>query len=124
MRSRVWLVLLFLCVGSVTAFGQSTSGTISGRVIDAQKLPIPGVTATVTSPTLQGTREAVTSTNGDYILTLLPSGVYVVQFELSGFGTQMRTATVAPTQVVPLDVEMGPAGVTEPGQARATPAAE
>ena len=34
-------------------------------------------------------------------------------FELSGFGTQTRTVTVAPTQVVPVEVEMGPASVTE-----------
>ncbi len=95
------------------ALAQSTTGTISGRVVDAQGLPVPGVTIVATSPNLQGTRETVTSANGDYILSLLPSGAYTVVFELSGFGPQTRNVSVAPTQVVPLEVELGPAALSE-----------
>jgi outer membrane receptor for ferrienterochelin and colicin len=111
---RVWvgLVAAVLAIASV-AMAQSTTGTISGRVVDAQGLPVPGVTIVAVSPNLQGTRETVTSVNGDYILSLLPSGAYTVTFELSGFGTQTRTVTVAPTQVVPLEIEMGPAALSE-----------
>jgi type I restriction-modification system DNA methylase subunit len=54
-----------------SAAAQTTTGTISGRVLDAQALPLPGVTVIATSPNLQGTRETVSSANGDYILTLL-----------------------------------------------------
>ena len=96
-----------------SAFAQATNGTISGRVTDTQDLGVPGVTVTATAPTLQGTRETVTSENGDYILPLLPSGVYTVTFELSGFGTVSQTVTVAPAQSVPLSVEMGPAALSE-----------
>ena len=46
---------------------------------------LPGVTVNAESPNLQGIRTAVTSENGDYIFTLLPSGAYTVTFELSGF---------------------------------------
>jgi outer membrane receptor protein involved in Fe transport len=112
MRVARWCAAALLIV-SATAQAQSTTGTISGRVSDAQGLPVPGVTVTATSPNLQGTRETVTSTNGDYILSLLPSGTYTVAFELSGFGTQTRSVTVAPTQVVPLEIEMGPAAFSE-----------
>ncbi len=113
MRLNVFVICAALCLAAVCASAQSTTGTISGRVVDGQGLPIPGVTVTVTSPNLQGTRETVTSANGDYIVSLLPSGVYAVTFELSGFGQQTRSVTVAPTQVVPLEIEMGPAAVTE-----------
>ena len=102
-----------LLVMTSTAVAQSTTGTISGRVVDAQGLPVPGVTVVATSPNLQGTRETVTSANGDYIISLLPSGAYTVVFELSGFGPQTRSVNVAPTQVVPLEVEMGLATLTE-----------
>src|SRR5262245_51532670 len=112
MRVGLWAAAVIVACAT-SAYAQSTTGTISGRVVDAQGLPIPGVTVTVMSPNLQGTRETVTSGNGDYILTLLPSGVYTVTFELSGFGTQMRTVTLAPTQVLPVDVEMGAAAITE-----------
>ena len=114
MRIRLLLAFLFaavLCASSAPA--QSTTGTISGRVVDTQDLPIPGVSVTATSPNLQGTRETVTSGNGDYILTLLPSGTYTLTFELIGFQRQQSTVNLAPTQVVPLEVTMGPAALAE-----------
>ena len=107
------LALALALVAETSALAQTTTGTISGRVSDTQALGVPGVTVTASAPTLQGTRETVTSENGDYILTLLPSGVYTITFQLSGFGTQSRTVTLAPTQSVPLSVEMGPAALSE-----------
>ena len=79
------LVVAALVV-SRSAAAQTATGTISGHVVDAQNLSIPGVTITVVSPNLQGSRTAITSTNGDYILPLLPPGQYTITFELSGFG--------------------------------------
>ena len=74
MRAIVWLAVIGVIFTAAPVAAQSTTGTISGRVADSQGLPLPGVTVTATSPNLQGARETVTSENGDYILTLLPSG--------------------------------------------------
>jgi outer membrane receptor for ferrienterochelin and colicin len=112
MRLGIWLVVATLATSGV-AHAQSTSGTISGRVVDQQERSVPGVTVSVESANLQGIRTAVTSENGDYIFTLLPSGQYTITFELSGFERQQRTVSIAPTQVVPVDVTMGLAGVSE-----------
>jgi hypothetical protein len=71
------------------------------------------VTVTATSPNLQGVRSTITSGNGDYAIPLLPSGIYTVSFELSGFQRFTRTETLAPTQVLPIDARMGPAEVVE-----------
>ena len=111
-RILVWIGIASFVFTS-TATAQSATATIVGRVVDQQGLAVPGVTVVAASPNLQGIRETVTSANGDYILSLLPSGVYTLTFELSGFGTQMRTITVAPTQVVPVEVALGPAALTE-----------
>src|SRR5262245_61555312 len=97
---------LTLCLAP-GVFAQSTTATISGRVTDSQGLALPGVTVTAESSALQGTRTTVTSDNGDYILSLLPSGAYTLKFELSGFETQQRTVNVAPTQSVPADATLG-----------------
>jgi hypothetical protein len=102
---------LVICAGAARA--QTTTGTISGHVVDTQNLPVPGVTVSAASPNLQGTRTANTSPNGDYILTLLPPGTYSVTFELSGFQRQAKTVALAPTQAVPLDVALSPAAVSE-----------
>jgi hypothetical protein len=99
------LLLTLLCAPIVSA--QSTTGTISGRVTDAQGLALPGVTVTAESPSLQGARTTVTSENGDYIITLLPSGTYTVRFEITGFETQQRSVNLAPTQTVPVDATLG-----------------
>src|SRR5262245_23327440 len=98
MKVALSFSVAMLAVASL-ASAQTTTGTISGRVIDAQQLPVPGVTVNAESDNLQGIRTTVTSENGDYIITLLPSGVYKLSFELSGFERQQRTVTLAPTQV-------------------------
>ena len=100
----VLLALLYLCGGKARA--QSTTGTIRGHVNDAQGLPLPGVTVSVASPNLQGTRTAVTAENGDFVITVLPSGTYTVTFELSGFQRVSQTVGLAPTQDLPIKVEV------------------
>jgi hypothetical protein len=103
------------CVDSCNGFcgAQNPTGTISGRVVDQGGLVMPGVTVTTTSPNLQGSRTAVTSTNGDYIIPLLPPGEYVVTFELSGFKTVTGNVSVAPTETITFDATMTVGGVSE-----------
>ncbi len=113
MRVRIVLALITLLTIAAAVGAQTTTGTISGRVLDAQGLALPGATVTAKSPNLQGSREAVTSENGDYILTGLPSGPYTITVTLSGFQTHTRNVVLAPTQVLPLEVTLGPAQVTE-----------
>src|SRR5262245_63314238 len=78
-------------IAAAAAAQGNPTGAISGHVIDAGNLPVPGATVTVSSPALQGTRNAVTSANGDYIIPFLPAGEYDVTFELQGFQTVKRT---------------------------------
>src|SRR5215470_16449705 len=111
---RTWLLLavaLLAFAGVATA--QTTNGTISGHVSDAQGLALPGVTVNASSPNLQGVRTVVTSENGDYVLSLLPPGIYTISFELSGFQTSSKAVSLAPTQNLPLNMELGPAAITE-----------
>jgi outer membrane receptor protein involved in Fe transport len=106
-------VALAVLLAAAPASAQTTSGTITGRVIDNQSLAVPGVTVTVEGANLQGALSAVTSENGDYIVPQLPPGTYTVTFTLSGFGRQQRTIAVAPTQTVPLNVTLGVAALDE-----------
>jgi outer membrane receptor protein involved in Fe transport len=111
---RVGLLLALALYGAAgIAAAQSTTATIRGHVADAQGLALPGVTISVTSPNLQGTRVTVSSENGDYVLNLLPSGTYTLTFELTGFQRQQRTVSLAPTQDLPVEVTLGPAAISE-----------
>ena len=119
---RLFCVAVISFAAATSASAQTTTGTISGRVVDSQDLSVPGVTITVSSPALQGIQTTVSSENGDYIVALLPPGTYLLRFELSGFQTQEKSVNVAATQTVPLNVTIGPAAVEEAVVVVGTPA--
>jgi hypothetical protein len=52
--------------------------------------PLPGVTVTLRSPSLQGFRNAFTTINGHWVVPNLPPGEYTVEFTLDGFETVRR----------------------------------
>jgi hypothetical protein len=83
------LFLLATLLLSGAAFAQVTGG-ITGRVVGSDGSGLPGVTVEATSPSLQGSRTAVTDYDGSYRLLLLPPGQYSVSWTLSGFIPQKR----------------------------------
>jgi outer membrane receptor protein involved in Fe transport len=115
MRSRRVLAILGgALLLALPAFAQGIpSGTLGGHVNSAEKQALPGVTVSVTSPALQGTRTATTNGNGDFLLALLPAGDYQVSFEIEGFQKAQRTVKLSAAQTANLDVEMNLTGVAE-----------
>jgi len=87
---------------------------MSGTVKDPSGGVLPGVTVSVSSPALQGTRETVTDGNGFYNLQALPPGSYTVRFALQGFASLENKNVIVPLGSVALvDVNMAVAAVTE-----------
>ncbi len=88
------LTVMSALVFTVSAFAQgggaSSTGTIQGRVTDAQGAVLPGVTVTATSPALLGQQTTVTSETGNYRFPAVPPGTYTVAYELAGFNTVKR----------------------------------
>lgn len=94
---RVLLLILSalaLSVGAMTApaLAQSgTSGTIAGTVRDESGAALPGVTAALTSPSLQLRQIVqVSDAAGNYQFVDLPAGTYRLSFELAGFAASIR----------------------------------
>jgi Carboxypeptidase regulatory-like domain/TonB dependent receptor/TonB-dependent Receptor Plug Domain len=85
MRNRwVVIVLAFLgCVIAGAAAAQDTAGTLGGRTVDAQGLPLPGVAVTVTGA--QGVKTTVSDADGRFTIPFLTPGSYTVHVELQGF---------------------------------------
>ena len=110
--SGIGLALALALAADAAGQGRQT-GTIRGAAVDSQGLSLPGVTVTVGSPSLQGTRTAVTDINGNYALPQLPPGGYSVVFEFSGFGAVEEIATVPLGGEVGVNAVMAPADVTE-----------
>ncbi|MDH3744400.1 MAG: TonB-dependent receptor [Acidobacteriota bacterium] len=88
-KSKIFTGLAFaivaLLVATPIAFAQSTRGDISGTVSADDGSALPGVSVSVTGPTLPGDRSAVTDENGNFRVASLPPGVYTVTFGLDSF---------------------------------------
>lgn len=111
--SKRFLIALCVVVLALPALAQNPTGTLTGRASDDKGEALPGVTVTVTSPALQGTRAAVTSTNGDFIFRFLPPGEYTIKFELQGFSTLETTKKISAAQTITVNAEMPLAQVAE-----------
>ena len=90
------LMATIVCAGAAFAQGggASSTGTIQGRVADAQGAVLPGVTVTATSPALIQPQTTVTSETGNYRFPAVPPGTYALSFELAGFNILTRDGIV------------------------------
>ena len=108
---RITALLVAAVLFAGVAFAQGNpSATLTGRVINEGQ-GLPGVTVTVKSPNLQGTRTAVTSVNGDFVLPQLPPGDYNVTYTMSGFQTVTRQVKLSAAQTSNVQVTMSLAAV-------------
>ena len=102
------LICLFL---NTSGFAQTTA-SLSGTVT-TDGAGLPGVTVTIDSPNLQGTRSAVSDENGTFYFGALPPGRYAVSFELEGMSTVTKTVQVGISQAGRVDAAMRVSGVAE-----------
>ena len=111
MRTFALLVAFVIACAGV-ARGQETTGTINGRVTDAQGLAVPGVSITVSGT--QGTKSATTDAEGRFSMPFLTPGRYDVRAELSGFKVvEQKGITVALGQALDLPLKLEVGGVSE-----------
>ena len=88
--TRGVLSLLALLIAASPALA-GTTGKLSGRVLDAKKQPLPGVTVLFIGQRLG----ALTDTEGRYNVINVPAGAYQVKFQLLGY----RAISVTDVQV-------------------------
>jgi hypothetical protein len=89
--------------------------TIAGVVRDASAAVLPGVTVEASSPALiEKTRTVVSDGTGQYRITDLTPGSYVLTFSLPGFTTVIRDGlAVSGSGVLPVNVELHVGGLKE-----------
>ncbi len=106
-------LVLFLATGM--AFSQLITGSIYGKVQDAQGLAVPGATVTVTSPQHIAAEVRTTSTQGTYrVRRLAPSSEYTVMIELAGFQTATFSEVIVRAgQNIAIDATLSPSSVQE-----------
>jgi hypothetical protein len=108
--------LIYLCLAAFAApvFAQGEqAGAIRGRLTSSDHLTLPGVTITVASPSLQGTRTTASDVNGNFVIAGLPAGDYTVTLELPGFASQERRVTVPLASAAVIDAALSVARIAE-----------
>ena len=98
--------ILALACGSIQA--QITTGSISGRVVDDRKAPLPGVAIVARSLDRGLERGIPTDRQGRFNLLGLPPGGYRVQATLDGYGAAPRETVVNLGQTSVVDFTMQP----------------
>jgi hypothetical protein len=101
------LIVVLLCAS--TAMAQATA-QISGTVKDSSGAVLPGASVTVTQTETGFKREAVSETDGLFILPSLPIGPYRLEVALQGFRTSIQTGIVLQVNSnpnVPVVLEIG-----------------
>jgi hypothetical protein len=96
-------LVVLLVVADLSIAQVEIAGRIVGTVTDSTGAFIPGVSITVTGPTLFEPRMAVTSEAGTYFVDKLPLGEYKIAFTLPGFKTGVvKSVAYTPVSVVQL----------------------
>src|SRR5437016_10934246 len=83
-RPIVVAIAAFLAATAI-ASAQQPTGEIFGKATDQSGAVLPGVTVTLSAPSLLQPLTAVTSATGTYQFPRLDIGTYTVKFELAGF---------------------------------------
>ncbi len=101
-------VLAFALV--VPARAQTSSGEISGVVVDPSGSAVPGVTITLTSAATNAVREVVTNSAGLYVIPSILPGTYTLKAQISGFRVMERRdieVQVGSSNRIPITLELG-----------------
>jgi hypothetical protein len=97
-RVLLFVPLIVLTLAPALALAQgggaSTTGAINGKVSDNTGAVLPGVSVTISSPSMMGTQTTNTNDQGIYRFAAVPSGTYKIVFEMPGFATLSREGIV------------------------------
>lgn len=110
------VALTFIVAFAAMAFGQSTSGSVEGTVVDKNGAVVPGVTVTIKSTGSTTGFNASTTSNADgfYAFSKLPVGTYTVTTSKTGFKSTKTEVTVVTDRaaIVSPALEVGDTTIT------------
>src|SRR5437773_3544508 len=112
-RERIAFAFILLFVPSVALAQRATTGTVTGKVVDASGGVLPGVTITLQSPEALGQFTAVSDAAGTFRVGNLPPPTYDVRAELTGFQSVIRKAPVRLNAVTEVDFTLSVGAVSE-----------
>ncbi len=116
----MFLTLLIRC--DVSA---QTTGSVVGKATDPSGALVPGVAIKATNQATSFSREAITDTSGEYVISLLPVGRYTITAQKQGFEPyKLSDVTVNVNENLRVDVPLSLGKVTQSVSVSASSVAE
>jgi hypothetical protein len=104
--------LMFVATNPTSA--QTVNGRIVGTVVDPTHAPVAGARIRVINAQTNQAREVITNETGDYVLSALPLGEYVIRAELKGFKAEVQqNVLVNSDQPIRVDIQLQVGDVAE-----------
>jgi len=113
MKQKFFLMLCFVCCVAGLALGQSSTGTIQGRVQDGQGAVLQDAQVTITNLGTSRVTALKTSGEGLFAQPALDPGSYKVDVQLANFRTVSEQVTLETAQVVNLEITLPLGSTTE-----------
>ncbi len=105
---------LAIIILAAPGFAQTTTGTISGRVLAKDRTPLARASVSAQGPSLQGMSSTLTSASGGFLLAPLPSGVYELRAEVPGYRAELRKGLVVRTgEATTVIIELEPSSAED-----------
>ena len=98
-------VLLTLLM-TTAASGQTGLATVTGIVSDQSGAALPGLTVTATNKATNISYTGVTNEAGNYIMTSVPIGSYIISTEMQGFKGVQSTVNLSAAQTARVDFRL------------------
>jgi hypothetical protein len=111
----IGLAVLLTCLFAVTAFSQTTTGSLTGTVTDPSGAVVAGATLTLVNPQTGAERSTTSNTEGRFDFTTLQPGKYNITVDAKGFKKAVsRDIIISVTTVseVTIPLEVGAASET------------
>jgi len=112
-RERMAFALVLFLLPVAASAQRATTGTVTGKVVDASSAVLPGATISLHSPEVLGQFTAVTDSTGTFRVGNLPPATYDVRAELSGFQAVVQKAIVRLNAVVDMQFTLAVGSVAE-----------
>jgi Carboxypeptidase regulatory-like domain len=110
---RVGVLALVGLVTTTIATAQTGLATVTGIVSDQSGGALPGLTVTATNQATNIAYTGVTNAAGNYIMTAVPIGTYVIAAEMQGFKSVQSTVNLSAAQTARVDFKLELGAVQE-----------
>lgn len=113
--NSISVTVLLTCLLALTAFGQATTGSLTGTVTDPTGAVVAGATVTVTNPETGAERSAESNSQGVFEFQTLQPGKYTISVDAKGFKRAVSRdiiVSVATVAQVTVPLEIGSASET------------